>query len=129
MRRNNMPGIHKNLTISFRPGPIERNLIEARIAASGMSKNDYYVRSCIYNRVCVVGKKEHIDRLIAELQRLQNCSQRLYDEMKTEKPDLMSSQIRELHEEYTVFLKAVLWMLNGADYLIKEDRSEERKKE
>jgi len=124
-----MPGIHKNSTVSFRPGPLERNLIEAKIAASGMSKNDFYVRSCIYNRVCVVGKKEHIDRLIAELQRLQKETQRLYDEMKTKNPRLMPEDIRALHEEYTIFLKAVLWMLSGADYLMKEDRRHEERKQ
>ena len=30
-------------------------------------KKDYFVRSCIYNRVCVVGKKETIYPLVEEL--------------------------------------------------------------
>ena len=48
---------HKHPTISFRISDAERNQIEARILASGMMKKDYFVRSCIYNRICVVGKK------------------------------------------------------------------------
>lgn len=55
-----MSGVHKYPTISFRVSPRQREEIEAKILASGLSKKDYFIRSCIYNRVCVVGKKEVI---------------------------------------------------------------------
>ena len=51
---------HRYLDISFRISPREREEIEAKIFTSGMKKKDYFVRSCIYNRVCVVGKKETV---------------------------------------------------------------------
>ena len=66
-----MSGGHKYPTISFRVSPRERDEIEAKITASGMQKKDYFVRSCIYNRVCVVGKKEVIYKLVEELQIMQ----------------------------------------------------------
>ena len=47
-----MSGTHKYPTISFRISPREREEIEAKIFTSGMKKKDYFVRSCIYNRVC-----------------------------------------------------------------------------
>lgn len=47
-----MSGTHKYPTISFRISPREREAIEAKIFTSGMKKKDYFVRSCIYNRVC-----------------------------------------------------------------------------
>ena len=59
-----MSNKHKNPTISFRITDAERKQIEARILASGMMKKDYFVRSCIYNRICVVGKKETIYPLL-----------------------------------------------------------------
>ena len=59
-----MSNRHKNPTISFRITDAERKQIEARILASGMMKKDYFVRSCIYNRICVVGKKETIYPLV-----------------------------------------------------------------
>lgn len=59
-----MSNKHKNPTISFRITDAERKQIEARILASGMMKKDYFVRSCIYNRICVVGKKETIYPLV-----------------------------------------------------------------
>lgn len=63
-----MSGVHKYPTISFRVSDREREMIEAKILASGMQKKDYFVRSCIYNRICVVGKKEVIYQLVEELQ-------------------------------------------------------------
>ena len=59
-----MSNQHKNQTISFRITDAERKQIEARILASGLMKKDYFVRSCIYNRICVVGKKENIYPLV-----------------------------------------------------------------
>ena len=66
-----MSGVHKHPTISFRVSDREREMIEAKILASGMQKKDYFVRSCIYNRVCVVGKKELIYQLVEELKIMQ----------------------------------------------------------
>ena len=82
-----MNGVHKYPTISFRISPRERDEIEAKIKASGMQKKDYFVRSCIYNKVCVVGKKEVIYQL---------------EQMKNDCLDM---------------LKAIIWMLDGAKYL------------
>ena len=42
-----MSGVHKHPTISFRVSDREREMIEAKILASGMQKKDYFVRSCI----------------------------------------------------------------------------------
>lgn len=66
-----MSGVHKYPTISFRISPRERDEIEAKIKASGMQKKDYFVRSCIYNKVCVVGKREVIYQLVEELHLMQ----------------------------------------------------------
>ncbi len=52
-----MSGVHKHPTISFRVSDREREMIEAKILASGMQKKDYFVRSCIYNKICVVGRE------------------------------------------------------------------------
>lgn len=54
-------GKHNTTTISFRVNSYEKATIEERVKVSGMKKQDYIVRSCIYNHVCVVGKKETIE--------------------------------------------------------------------
>ena len=80
-----MNGVHKYPTISFRISPRERDEIEAKIKASGMQKKDYFVRSCIYNKVCVVGKKEVIYQLVEELQLMQYNIAEIQSNLKSRK--------------------------------------------
>ena len=116
-----MSGTHKYPTISFRISPRERDEIEAKILVSGMKKKDYFVRSCIYNRVCVVGKKETVYQIVEKLQEMENSLLEIAEQLKDEKREITSEEIRELHTAYEDMLKAVLWMLEGARYLWQEN--------
>ena len=124
-----MSNQHKNPTISFRITDAERKQIEARILASGMIKKDYFVRSCIYNRICVVGKKETIYPLVQTVNAL--YLQLLEMQKAFKAPDdtsdtLPSSEdIRELQTEYTNMLTAIIDLLDGAKYLWKGDCHEQ----
>ena len=122
-----MSGTHKYPTISFRISPREREEIEAKIFASGMKKKDYFVRSCIYNRVCVVGKKETVYQIVEKLQEMQNRMEELAGQIKGEKPEVTTKEIRELQTSYEDMLKAILWMLDGAKYLWQGNTSGEEK--
>lgn len=112
-----MPGKHKNPTISFRISDYERREIDAKIKASGMLKKDYFVRSCIYNRVCVVGKKETVYVLVEELQKLYQGMQQLQEQFLSEDIKITSEEMYELQRDYEYMLKAIIWMLDGAKYL------------
>lgn len=112
-----MSGTHRYPTISFRISPRERQEIEAKILVSGMKKKDYFIRSCIYNRVCVVGKKETVYQIVEKLQGMENHMDELSQRINEEKPDITVGEIRELQEAYEDMLKAILWMLDGAKYL------------
>ena len=112
-----MSNQHKHPTISFRISEAERKQIEARILASGMMKKDYFVRSCIYNRVCVVGKKETVYQIVERLQEMENRLVELAEQIDGKKPGITSEEIRDLREAYEDMLKAILWMLDGARYL------------
>ena len=112
-----MSGTHKYPTISFRISPREREEIEAKIFVSGMKKKDYFVRSCIYNHVCVVGKKETVYQIVEKLQEMQNRMEELAGQIKGEKPEVATEEIKELQTSYEDMLKAILWMLDGAKYL------------
>ena len=125
-----MSGTHKYPTISFRISPREREEIEAKIFTSGMKKKDYFVRSCICNRICVVGKKETIYPLVQTvnalyLQLLQ--MQKAFTEPNCTPDTLPSSEaIKELQTEYTNMLTAIIDLLDGAKYLWEEDRHEQQ---
>ena len=125
-----MSNQHKHPTISFRISDAERKQIEARILASGMMKKDYFVRSCIYNHICVVGKKETIYPLvqtvnalylqILDMQKAFTSSDRNIDTLPS------SDYIKELHTEYTNMLTAIIDLLDGAKYLWEGDRNEQQ---
>ena len=122
-----MSGTHKYPTISFRISPREREEIEAKIFVSGMKKKDYFVRSCIYNHVCVVGKKETVYQIVEKLQEMQNRMEELAGQIKSEKPEVTIEEIRELQTSYEDMLKAILWMLDGAKYLWQGNANGEEK--
>ena len=112
-----MSGTHKYPTISFRISPREREEIEAKILASGMSKKDYFVRSCIYNRVCVVGREELIYQLVEELKIMQTNIREVTEQFKQAEVTLSAEGLQDMRNECLDMLKAILWMLDGARYL------------
>ena len=113
-----MSNQHKHPTISFRISDAERQQIEARILASGMMKKDYFIRSCIYNRICVVGKKETIyplvqtvNALYLQLLDMQNAfTSADADTVITAVPDTLPSSdtITELQDIYKHSIRKVL---------------------
>ena len=118
-----MSNQHKHPTISFRINDAERKQIEGRILASGMMKKDYFVRSCIYNRICVVGKKETIYPLVQTVNALylqllemqkafaEYCEHQALHHLPT------SYEIKELQTNYNNMLTAIIDLLDGAKYL------------
>ena len=123
-----MSNQHKNPTISFRITDAERKQIEARILASGMMKKDYFVRSCIYNRICVVGKKETIYPLVQTVNALYLQLLEMQKAFTTtgDTSDTLASSaaIKELQSEYTNMLTAIIDLLDGAKYLWEGDHHE-----
>ena len=125
-----MSNQHKHPTISFRISDAERKQIEARILASGMMKKDYFVRSCIYNRICVVGKKETIYPLVQTVNALylqllemqkaftKRCEHQALHNLPT------SDEIKELQTDYNTMLTAIIDLLDGAKYLVEEEHHE-----
>lgn len=112
-----MSGTHKYPTISFRISPREREEIEAKILANGMSKKDYFVRSCIYNRVCVVGRKELIYQLVEELKIMQTNIREVTEQFEQAEATLSAEGLQDMRNDCLDMLKAILWMLDGAKYL------------
>ena len=122
-----MPRKHKNPTISFRVSDYERRAIEANIKMSGMLKKDYFIRSCIYNRVCVVGKKETIYPLLEELRKMQEQMAELGEQFEAERKIAMPEEkFADMQTDYMHLLRAVIRMLDGAKYLWEGDSGKEQ---
>ena len=126
-----MSNQHKHPTISFRISDAERKQIEARILASGMMKKDYFVRSCVYNRICVVGKKETIYPLVQTVNALYLQLLEMQKEFIKccEEHTLIhlpnSDEIKELQTDYNNMLTAIIDLLDGAKYLWERDLHEQ----
>ena len=112
-----MSGVHKHSTISFRVSDREREMIEAKILASGMQKKDYFVRSCIYNRICVVGKKEVIYQLVEELQNMQTNLSELVKQLEQQEVTLTADGLEDMRNDCMDMLQAIIAILDGAKYL------------
>lgn len=88
-----------------------------------MMKKDYFVRSCIYNRISVVGKKETIYPLVQTVNALylqllemhkafiECCEQSTLNNLPT------NEEIKELQTYYNNMLTAIIDLLDGAKYL------------
>ena len=122
-----MSGVHKYPTISFRISPRERDEIEAKIKASGMQKKDYFVRSCIYNRICVVGKKEVIYQLVEELQNMQTNLSELVKQLEQQEVTLTADGLEDMRNDCMDMLQAIIAMLDGAKYLWQGAKEEKEK--
>jgi hypothetical protein len=95
------------------------------ILASGMMKKEYFVHSCIYNRICVVVKKETIYPLmqtvnvlylqLLHMQKAFKSPNRTIDTLPS------SEEIAELQIDYTNMLSAIIDLLDGAEYLWEGD--------
>lgn len=94
-----MSGVHKHPTISFRVSDREREMIESKILASGMQKKDYFVRSCIYNRICVVGKKGVIYQLVEELQNMQTNLFELVKQLGQQEVTLTAEGLEDMRND------------------------------
>lgn len=112
-----MSGVHKYPTISFRVSPREREEIEAKILASGLSKKDYFVRSCIYNRVCVVGKKELIYQLVEELKNMQINIKEVTEQFEQSNVTITQEGLEAMKNDCMDMLKAIIELLDSAKYL------------
>ena len=112
-----MSNKHKYPTISFRISDSSRREIEARIKASGMLKKDYFVRSCIYNRICVVGKKEVIYQLVEALQNMQTNISELVKQLEQQDVTLTTDGLEDMRNDCMDLLQAIVSMLDGAKYL------------
>ncbi len=118
-----MSNQHKHPTIIFKINDAERKQIEDRILASSMMKKDYFFRSCIYNRICVVGKKETIYPLVQTVNALylqlldmqkafiECCEPTSLNNLPT------SDEIKELQTDYNNMLTAIIDLLDCAKYL------------
>lgn len=95
-----------------------------------MMKKDYFTRFCIYNRICVVGKKEVVYELVECVRNMQEDMHVLAGEVnkngriKGKKSPIDGSEYTDMEElafDYVAMLNAVIEVLDGAKYLWEQE--------
>ena len=85
------------------------------------------VRSCIYNRICVVGKKEVIYKLVEKLQNMQTNISVLVKQLEQKEVTLTADGLADMRNDCMDILQAIIAMLDGAKYLWQEVQVDKEK--
>lgn len=57
----------RNVIMNFRVSTQEKELIEKRIALSGLSKSEFFIQSCMYQKILVKGNVRTYDEMRKQL--------------------------------------------------------------
>ena len=61
----------RNVIVNFRVTPEERDLIEARLTMTGLSRSEFFIESCLNQRIIVIGNVRTFDEISIQLQRIE----------------------------------------------------------
>ena len=90
-KKKNEKNRKRNMCINFHVSETEKNLIEKRIALSGMTKVKFFVESCLYQAILVKGNIRTFDKI---RERLSAIESKLSD--MEENPKLTREELLEL---------------------------------
>lgn len=116
-----MPGKHKNGTISFRPSQWERAMIDERVRLSGMHKKDFYARSCIYGKICMVGSKENIQNIVDNVHELAYTMKEIVSQLQAGDFLLSEESYEEFRMDALALAVTLVDILDGAAYLFNKE--------
>lgn len=60
----------RNVIMNFRVSQEEKNIIENRIALSGLTKSDFFINSCIHNEIHTTGNIRTFDEIKKQLKQV-----------------------------------------------------------
>ena len=93
---------NRNVCINFRVSPEEKVLIENRIALSGLQKGDYFIQSCIYNKIHTTGNIRTFDEIKRQMKDIDErlCSIKTVDELDIERLESLRAIVEILDSLY-----------------------------
>lgn len=86
-----------------------------------MMKNDFICRSCVNEKIVVVGKKETVQLILDELQDMKNTLEEIAGQLLARKNVLSKEAFSEMEKEYLALIITVIEIVNGAAYLFEEN--------
>lgn len=67
MKDNKIYNRKRSVIVNFRMSPTEKEILDNRIKLSGMMKQNYMIKSCLHQKICVVGNKKVLDEIKRQL--------------------------------------------------------------
>ncbi len=98
-KKRNEHNRHRDIIVNFRVSKEEKEILDSRIATTGMGKQDYYRQSCLYQKILVKGNVKTFDTI-------KDMVKEINDRLT------ISSDITTLSPEQTESLKTILQILN-----------------
>ena len=90
-KKKNEKNRKQNVFMNFRVSEAERELIEKRVALSGMTKAEFFIQSCLYQAILVRGNIRTFDKI---RERLSAVESKISDMEKN--PELTKDDLLEL---------------------------------
>ncbi len=120
-----MTGKHaNNPTVVFRPSRWAVSLIEARAKLSGLYKNDFLTRCCVYSNIVVTGTSENIQRIVDSLQDTQTTLRVLAGDLRSGEFYISRENYDELCEDLLALTVTMIDIIDGAAYLFNKSPPE-----
>lgn len=99
-RKKNEKNRARNTIMNFRVSPKEKELIEARIAATGMNKAEFFIQSCLYQAILVRGNIRSFTAIWEKMEKIAAAIER-------------NPNLEEMDPELAVSFKTILDILNS----------------
>lgn len=114
-----MPGLNKNRkrpnTIAFHVSNEEKIAIETRINVSGLPKSEFYIGSCLNEKLEVIGGKFGSDRLSVQLENMN---------VFLRNAELIYDKNQKIIADYTMEIGAIIKRLNDLNEAVIEIQKE-----
>ena len=88
-KKKNEKNRKRNAFMNFRVSEKERELIEKRIALSGMTKAEFFIQSCLYQAILVKGNIRTFDKIKERLSAIESKISEMEKSPELTKDDLL----------------------------------------
>ena len=100
-KKKNEKARKRNVTINFHVTQEEKNLIENRIALSGLPKGEFFINSCIHNEIHITGNIKTFDEIKNQIKNVDEhlCSIQSVEELDLERLESLRTILEILGDE------------------------------
>lgn len=102
LKKKNEKNRKRNTIVNFRVTPVEKRLLDERIALSGLTKADFFIQSCLHQKVVAFGNVKTFDAIKKRLAVIDTHIQAI-------------SKSEELDLEVLESLRMILEMFDGLE--------------